>query len=324
MTERMAMKLFDELVRPGARVHKPAERYTGPVQPELREQLLQAHRVWVDESLHSRVDFKPTVVDLATDFGELLLPFDYMWIEWFSVRNFGTANKDAVPLHIAMECLRLCSRTADGLLQEGEALTSDVGKYDWCVTPWLFNLADQVPVEIQNVVLVQFNDEGQFLGVSARECTSKGWVACPATDFQNVEEVLDPQGRRVGLVAVSTLIDMMWNGLVGLGFMNCKNVGLQRVERPVKQPRKARRQRPPKVDYHTIVLPRPKGAPSGNGSANKTGEIPLHHVRGHFKTYTPQAPLLGKHVGTYWWSHYVAGNPERGEVISDYRIKEPQ
>jgi hypothetical protein len=27
-------------------------------------------------------------------------------------------------------------------------------------------------------------------------------------------------------------------------------------------------------------------------------------VDGHFKTFTAEAPLFGKHVGTYWWGGY--------------------
>ena len=75
------------------------------------------------------------------------------------------------------------------------------------------------------------------------------------------------------------------------------------------------------VSYHTIVLPsvRPSGG-SADPAQGTLAEQPLHKVRGHFKTYTAEAPLLGRHTGTYWWGHQVRGSREHGEVVSDYRL----
>jgi hypothetical protein len=47
-------------------------------------------------------------------------------------------------------------------------------------------------------------------------------------------------------------------------------------------------------------------------------------ARGHFKTYTPDAPLLGRHVGTYWWEPQVRGRKELGSVVKDYALQEAQ
>jgi hypothetical protein len=46
----------------------------------------------------------------------------------------------------------------------------------------------------------------------------------------------------------------------------------------------------------------------------------LHICRGHFKTFTPDAPLFGKLTGTYWWADHVRGAAELGEVDKDYRL----
>ena len=36
---------------------------------------------------------------------------------------------------------------------------------------------------------------------------------------------------------------------------------------------------------------------------------------------TPEAPLLGKHVGTYWWAAQARGKSEHGVVEKDYRVR---
>lgn len=46
----------------------------------------------------------------------------------------------------------------------------------------------------------------------------------------------------------------------------------------------------------------------------------LHLCRGHFKTFTESAPLLGKHVGRWWWMPLVRGDKAVGAVVKDYVI----
>ncbi len=63
-----------------------------------------------------------------------------------------------------------------------------------------------------------------------------------------------------------------------------------------------------------------------------SGEIPLstlgakkglHTVAGHFKVFTPEKPLLGKHVGRWWWDHQVRGSLANGIVQKEYRAVIP-
>ncbi len=41
----------------------------------------------------------------------------------------------------------------------------------------------------------------------------------------------------------------------------------------------------------------------------------------HFKHYNAERPLMGKHVGTYWWGWQVRGEAEHGMVVADYEVK---
>jgi hypothetical protein len=47
----------------------------------------------------------------------------------------------------------------------------------------------------------------------------------------------------------------------------------------------------------------------------------LHICRGHFKTFSEESPLFGKHTGTYWWESQVRSKAELGIVEKDYRIR---
>lgn len=105
-----------------------------------------------------------------------------------------------------------------------------------------------------------------------------------------------------------------------IGLMNCKNVTTERHERPARKLKKSRRQRADRLDYHTVVLPGSRGG--SDGSANGLDTRGLHKVRGHFKHFTAEKPLLGKHTGTYWWGWQARGNKRYGEVKSDYRVED--
>lgn len=85
-----------------------------------------------------------------------------------------------------------------------------------------------------------------------------------------------------------------------------------------------RRKRPAPVSYHTITLPGGVSRrPSSTGRGSEA-EIAAHIVRGHFARYTPENPLFGRLVGTFWRPMHMRGNPEHGTVIKDYEARDPK
>lgn len=118
----------------------------------------------------------------------------------------------------------------------------------------------------------------------------------------------------IPLPFIADILPAMW----AIGMMNCRNVTTVDV---IPQPRVTKKQRRPRaaaISYSTIVLP----APRNGGGSSSGGDDPrgVHLVRGHFATYTTDAPLFGKLTGTYWRPWHVRGNPEHGAVVSDYQV----
>ncbi|MCX5044659.1 hypothetical protein OG921_15940 [Aldersonia sp. NBC_00410] len=115
--------------------------------------------------------------------------------------------------------------------------------------------------------------------------------------------------------AMGMVLPTLW----AIGLMNCRNVKTQEIHRPSIKTKKMRRARNTgALSYHTIVLPRQRG--EGGGGHIPTGRTRLHMVRGHFATYTRDAPLFGKHTGTFWKPWHLAGSPDAGVVESDYKL----
>jgi len=105
-----------------------------------------------------------------------------------------------------------------------------------------------------------------------------------------------------------------------LKILNCKNITTIRIN-PNKRLNRKRKgnNKLPLFSYYELVV-KGKGKFTGK-SIEGDGHNRVHLCRGHFKTYTPEKPLLGKAVGMYWWQPHIRGQNRNGVVMKDYEIK---
>ncbi len=113
--------------------------------------------------------------------------------------------------------------------------------------------------------------------------------------------------------------------LLTISFLHCKNVTVSQVTPPEKLSQKYRRRHGMGLTRYHVLEIRPlkrvlEAHRIGSGGSFRAA---LHICRGHFKTFTPDAPLLGRHTGTYWWAAQVRGSKEEGVVLKDYRVAAP-
>lgn len=113
--------------------------------------------------------------------------------------------------------------------------------------------------------------------------------------------------------------------LLALGFFHVHGATVTDVTTR-SQRRQAEREQRPLVRSHELVVEPLRRVLQAARSAPGGPSIPLaqHLCRGHFKTFTADAPLLGRHVGTYWWEPFLRGDPEAGVVLHPHVVlKEP-
>jgi hypothetical protein len=105
--------------------------------------------------------------------------------------------------------------------------------------------------------------------------------------------------------------------------MHCKNVDVRPVLPPERVSRKhERRHGHPLTRYYVLDVQPMRRVLDREGDAQARGlREALHICRGHFKTYTEDAPLFGKRVGTYWWESRVRGTADEGVIQKDYRVR---
>lgn len=105
-----------------------------------------------------------------------------------------------------------------------------------------------------------------------------------------------------------------------LKVLSCKNI--ETIDNP--PPDKLNKKRiksgkQPIFTYKTLVI-----KPTGKQQASiprHLWENRIHLCRGHFKTYTEDAPLFGKFTGRYWWQPSVRGRNKDGVVMKDYKVE---
>lgn len=114
-------------------------------------------------------------------------------------------------------------------------------------------------------------------------------------------------------------------GLLAISFMHCKGTRLEQVNVPAKvQAKRARGGAPGPAFYNVIRLPT-LNARTARRSERKEAlgeQMSAHWVRGHFKTYTTDAPLFGKRTGSYWWQPNVRGVGEANRKT--YEVSPPE
>ncbi len=110
------------------------------------------------------------------------------------------------------------------------------------------------------------------------------------------------------------------NFFTGNALLNCSNVKTEKVEHNPKIQRTRKRSGSlPLYRYHILKIKRSSRTRSDN-SNGKGASTAIHMVRGHFKHYNDESPLLGKHVGTYWWQPHIAGTAAR-VIDKDYKLE---
>lgn len=121
-----------------------------------------------------------------------------------------------------------------------------------------------------------------------------------------------------------SLVPDVFPALMTISFMHASNVSIEAVDPPEKLSKKfEKRTGRPLSRYHVLEIDPMRKQLESTGATRGQLRQSLHLARGHFKVFTEDAPLFGRHVGTYWWGQQVRGSRERGVVAKDYRVARP-
>ena len=117
-----------------------------------------------------------------------------------------------------------------------------------------------------------------------------------------------------------------WNDTVtefvaGMSLLNCNNIVEQQIAPPpLNRAARRRGETAPPYRYHILKV-RPFGSRKERDLITDNGQLmPLHWVKGHFKSYTPERPLLGRFSGRFWFQPHLAGRDTERIVAKSYQV----
>jgi hypothetical protein len=138
-------------------------------------------------------------------------------------------------------------------------------------------------------------------------------------DFTSEEDGIDlDHGASMEFVKIAML---------AVGLMNCSNVGTVEVTPPPKLSKKRRKRYGMPLTTYRVIRVGPHLTTRGKKHSDESyvegdAALPKHLIRGHFKTYEADRPLMGKHTGTFWWKAQVRGSKSAGEVRHEYEVEQ--
>ena len=114
--------------------------------------------------------------------------------------------------------------------------------------------------------------------------------------------------------------------LFAIALLGSHNTEQEEVEPPLALSKKrVRRGGLPLVRYHRLRVRVPGRGPKRyvdtdaiRGAQGESVPLGLHWVRGHFKTYTADRPLMGRAVGRWYWPPHLAGDVTAGVIGKTY------
>jgi hypothetical protein len=112
---------------------------------------------------------------------------------------------------------------------------------------------------------------------------------------------------------------------MSISFCHCKNIIINKEPAQIKiNKSRIKKGKLPFFRFNKILIDPMKEILKQEGQSEKLGlKKALHICRGHFATYTHEAPLFGRVTGTFWKPMHLRGNKKEGVVVKEYQIKAP-
>jgi len=247
--------------------------------------------------------------DLREDFGRVRLPWFFCWVEYVTVPDgpvgrHGQTLESAGPKEIAHFRSEIEDRFVERLFDNPEAENivsvlcfSDHGRHDWTY---------------DGANLLFLDEDGRL--VSDREAQ---FFPMPTDSFIHTAGSESRARRHLCRRLVPVLF--------GFALAHAPNVTIWEDSKAeaVRENRKAKGQNPGQTFKCLDIEPFREEVRQESSEGESNIERARHKVRGHFKTYTEDAPLFGHTTGNVWCPPHERGTEEAGTVEKEYSVQSP-
>ena len=232
----------------------------------------------------------------SEDFPNIAPPWNNYFIHWTMPKWTYSKKFGKVDLSDSAPNIEFCP-----------LMISEKRNFGWLNSLSLFLLVDK-KINYFGLQLVPINKDG-CLNLEMAGGNNKFKIIMPQDIIQfyskDLLTSLHSQSSNISLMATC--------------FCHCKNVDVvtNNIDHALIK-RRARDNKIPIQKFYTLNI---SGNANHSDESSGIGSDKAFHIcRGHFKNFTSEKPLLGKHVGTYWWAMHTKGSKQAGEVTKQYQV----
>ena len=278
----------------------------------------------IDDFFHSHLTFSNDHYALmeADKLPPVVVPYPETWWEWMGSGAGPRMTVSEEILNYAIHVRSFDSKDIEAahlieIAEKGSHLADPLIRKLYAESRWVFdmNLWIAGPLRTDDFAVMTLTGS---CAVAEDGTVSRQF-------FDDGDGLTDPSGIRENRRGLTGLFAGV---LFAMGLLNCKGVEQEAVDPPPALSKKrVRHGHLPLVRYHTLRIRVPGTKRYVDLNAIRTmreNPVPfgLHYVRGHFKTYTAERPLLGRAVGTFYWPPCLKGKASAGVIGKTY-VEEP-
>jgi hypothetical protein len=263
------------------------------------------------------LDTRTEPLDVTTQVASMAPPFDRFWIEFVGVADPTESGIDSWGWLVEAVPASDDSQFAEVI--DGQRVAVDGLR--WLLKLRLFLGRERKVVGPVGQACVGLAEDGTLCRHDDGEAV---WAAqlLVMPDGARPHFSNDEEERQVTQDAAATWLPLLFPALLTISFMHCRNVETRVVTPPEKVSAKFKKRHGlPLVRYLELEIEPIRKLLEAAGGTTANGLRPALHVcRGHFKVFSSDAPLFGRHSGTYWWAPQIRGSAGSGIVLKDYRV----
>lgn len=291
-------------------------------------------------------DHEPQSWDWSHDLGVLSPLFDSMWIEARPHIPLSRLRQDLTPRAVSMiEAQRAAQRlsrvtdissrrkvaihikASDGRNQREPTYLEPEKLQEWrefytSDARWKYDIEVYVETDrgfsssIESKITALIDDDGSLIKKgtdSLRGYRAPGQLSITHAKSDSITSPVD---------LTPFLLDAVFFAFYSLSLANAKNVGVIDESGSIqsKDIRKAISMSDAVPASFSRINLNAVSSPAASDESSSGESSRVHFVRGHFKTYTEESKLMGKHVGTYYWAHHARGDQTQGEIDQVYGV----
>lgn len=274
--------------------------------------LLESSQIFIADDVWTAIDEAPDHDYTADDFSNLSPVYSGFWIEAKSKHS-----------KLIGGCFFQDITEIDPLVKEGphgEGLRDIFPDVRWIYRVYSFAMAGRFMATFPGWAYIHVGENGEWL-----DDPKNVNFSIPKENKNIIALFESGDTNRIyesGFLRIDDFSMMLPMAFTTLSLLHSKQIEtVDNIPRQAENKKWAKKTGTPMTIYKTLKVKQTRKEYAENGDVSIGDFLRRHHVRGHWRTYTDEAPLFGKVTGRIYVPAFKRGRETKGEVIKRYHVQ---